>query len=102
MSGQLPSVIRPAALTVPMDSHLVPALMAAAGEQAAWRYIDFFAANIRNPHTRRAYARACGRVSGLVRRCQRAIDRGRAAASRGRLDRAAAAEPRCATYSIGW
>ena len=41
--------------------HLVPALIAACGEQAAWRYVDFFAANIRNPHTRRAYARACAR-----------------------------------------
>ncbi len=26
---------------------------------AAWRYIEFFAAQIRNPNTRRAYARAC-------------------------------------------
>ena len=25
------------------------------------RYAEFFSANIRNPHTRRAYARACGR-----------------------------------------
>jgi len=38
----------------------VPALIADAGEPAAWRYIEFFAANIRNPNTRRAYARACG------------------------------------------
>jgi site-specific recombinase XerD len=29
--------------------------------QAGWRYVEFFAANVRNPHTRRAYARACGR-----------------------------------------
>ena len=29
--------------------------------RAGWRYIEFFAANIRNPHTRRAYARACSR-----------------------------------------
>lgn len=41
------------------ERHLIPSLIAAAGEQAAWRYIDFFTANIRNPHTRRAYARAC-------------------------------------------
>ena len=26
---------------------------------AAWRFIDFFTANIRNSNTRRAYARAC-------------------------------------------
>ena len=31
------------------------------GDQASWRYIDFFTANIRNPNTRRAYARACTR-----------------------------------------
>src|SRR5271167_4000142 len=28
-------------------------------DQAAWRYVEFFAANIRNANTRRAYARAC-------------------------------------------
>jgi integrase/recombinase XerC len=36
----------------------VPALIAAAGERAAHRFLEFFAANIRNPHTRRAYGRA--------------------------------------------
>ena len=36
----------------------VPALVAAAGERAAMRFLEFFAANIRNPHTRRAYYRA--------------------------------------------
>jgi hypothetical protein len=30
------------------------ALIAAAGDQAARRFLDFFAANIRNSHTRRA------------------------------------------------
>jgi hypothetical protein len=39
----------------------VPAVIAAAGEQASWRYLEFFTANIRNPHTRRAYGRACAR-----------------------------------------
>jgi hypothetical protein len=28
---------------------------------AAWRYVEFFTANIGNPNTRRAYARACNR-----------------------------------------
>jgi site-specific recombinase XerD len=37
----------------------VPALIAELGKQAAWRYVEFFTANIRNPNTRRAYARAC-------------------------------------------
>jgi site-specific recombinase XerC len=36
----------------------VPALVAAAGEQARRRFLEFFASAIRNPHTRRAYARA--------------------------------------------
>jgi integrase len=34
-------------------------LIAVSGDQAALRFLEFFAANIRNPHTRRAYARAC-------------------------------------------
>ena len=37
-----------------------PALIAAAGERAEIRFLEFFAANIRNPHTRRAYTRAVG------------------------------------------
>jgi site-specific recombinase XerD len=38
----------------------LPTLIAAAGDRAARRFLEFFAATIRNPHTRRAYARACG------------------------------------------
>jgi site-specific recombinase XerD len=37
-----------------------PALMTAAGERASVRFLEFFASAIRNPHTRRAYARAAG------------------------------------------
>ena len=36
----------------------VPALIAAGGEKTAYRFFEFFTANIRNPHTRRAYLRA--------------------------------------------
>uniref|UniRef100_A0A8J4M6B6 Integrase n=1 Tax=Acidicaldus sp. TaxID=1872105 RepID=A0A8J4M6B6_9PROT len=43
---------------------VVPHLVAEAGETAAWRYIEFFTATIRNPNTRRAYARACSRFFG--------------------------------------
>ncbi len=39
----------------------MPALIANLGDQAGWRYVEFFAANINNDHTRRAYARACSR-----------------------------------------
>ena len=35
-----------------------PALVAAVGERASYRFFEFFTAQIRNPHTRRAYARA--------------------------------------------
>src|SRR5271156_862672 len=36
----------------------VPAIVAAAGDRAGMRFLEFFAANIRNAHTRRAYSRA--------------------------------------------
>jgi site-specific recombinase XerD len=61
MMDQLPAIIPPDALA-PLDAtHVVPALIADAGDAAGWRYVEFFTANIRNPNTRRAYARACGR-----------------------------------------
>jgi site-specific recombinase XerD len=61
-SDQLPALlVQPGALTPLPDAHLVPAIVADAGERAGWRYVEFFTANIRNPHTRRAYVRACGR-----------------------------------------
>jgi hypothetical protein len=45
----LPSALPPATL---------PALVAATGDRAVLRFLEFFAAAIRNPHTRRAYGRA--------------------------------------------
>jgi site-specific recombinase XerD len=42
---------------------IVPVLFAEAGERATERFIEFFAANIRNPHTRIAYAHAVQRFS---------------------------------------
>jgi len=44
-------------LVVPRAARL-PALVVAAGEHAGIRFLEFFASAIRNPHTRRAYARA--------------------------------------------
>ena len=61
MNDQLPTTTIPGALTAQADSHVVPALIISLGEQASWRYVEFFTANIRNPNTRRAYARACAR-----------------------------------------
>ena len=43
----------------PLPPRPVPHLIAVSGDQAALRFLEFFAAKIRNPHTRRAYARAC-------------------------------------------
>ena len=43
---------------VPISPSAVPALVTAAGDRASLRFLEFFAANIRNPHTRRAYHRA--------------------------------------------
>lgn len=46
-----------------------PALVAAAGERAAYRFLEFFTAQIRNPHTRRAYARAVGEFCAWLDGC---------------------------------
>ena len=59
MTDKLPAVVQSGTLTKHSDTSLVPALIADAGDPAAWRYVEFFTANIRNPNTRRAYARAC-------------------------------------------
>ncbi len=36
----------------------LPAMIGRAGESAAWRFIEFFTANIRSKNTRAAYAQA--------------------------------------------
>jgi site-specific recombinase XerD len=38
----------------------VPLLIEAGGKRASYRFLEFFTAQIRNPHTRRAYTRAAG------------------------------------------
>ena len=43
---------------VRVNAPALPKLVAAAGGRAEIRFLEFFAANIRNPHTRRAYSRA--------------------------------------------
>jgi site-specific recombinase XerD len=63
--NQRPAIITTAEIASnPRALNVVPALIADLGEEAAWRYVEFFTANIRNPHTRRAYARACNRFFG--------------------------------------
>jgi site-specific recombinase XerD len=41
-----------------ISSTTLPALVTAAGDRAEIRFLEFFAGQIRNPHTRRAYSRA--------------------------------------------
>lgn len=58
MTDQLPALL-PNNVPTPLgDRHLMPALIAELDEQASWRYVEFFTANICNTNTRRAYARA--------------------------------------------
>ena len=75
-------------------ANVVPALIADLGDEAAWRYVEFFTANIRNPHTRRAYARACGRYFGW---CER---RGLMPAVQGGPNSGHAAEEKPATAAV--
>ena len=53
---------------LPGGGAIIPAIVASGGEHAARRYIEFFTANIRNPNTRRAYARA---ASGFFGWCEK-------------------------------
>lgn len=50
-----------------LTSFALPTLISAAGDQAGIRFLEFFAATIRNPHTRRAYSRA---VSDFLTWCE--------------------------------
>ena len=65
----------------------VPALIAAAGERARVRFLEFFAANIRNPHTRRAYYRAAEEFLTWCASDRRAVDRRRPAGACRGVDR---------------
>jgi site-specific recombinase XerD len=59
-STQVPVTIQQAEVTSDLrGANVVLAIIADFGDEAAWRYVEFFTANIRNPHTRRAYVRAC-------------------------------------------
>jgi site-specific recombinase XerD len=50
----------------PLIASNAPALVAAAGTRASSRFLEFFTAQIRNPHTRRAYARAATEFFDLL------------------------------------
>ena len=53
-----PPLPAPALGTAQTASGVIPAIVAGAGERAARRFLEFFAATIRNPNTRAAYHRA--------------------------------------------
>jgi site-specific recombinase XerD len=60
-----PATIQQAEVTSDLRaSNVVRANIADLGDQAAWRHVEFFTANIQNPNTRRAYARACSQFFG--------------------------------------
>jgi hypothetical protein len=80
MTDQLPAIIKPAAVTTMTGTRrLVPALIAKAGDQSGWR-AESFTANIRNPRTCCAYARAGARffawceIRGLILMTIRSFD----------------------------
>jgi hypothetical protein len=58
-------------------ANVVPTLIAASGERASLRFLEFLAANIRNPLTRRAYSRHRHGVYDLARRQRSDINRSR-------------------------
>ena len=53
-------------LVVSTATFPVPALVAAAGDQASVRFLEFFAANIRNPQYPACLCAGGGRLSLLV------------------------------------
>ena len=50
--------LRPYGALASLEKSRLPTLVAAGGERASIRFLEFFALRIRKPHTRRAYARA--------------------------------------------
>lgn len=61
VSGELVTLERRPVPVIGVSGIVVPALVASEGQRAALRYVEFFAAQIRNPNTRAAYAYACDR-----------------------------------------
>ena len=91
--------------------NVVPALIADLGDAGGWRYVEFFTANIRNPHTRRAYARACSRFfawcedRGLTPAAIRPHDVGtyiEQLQPQSRRRRSSSSSPRSGCCSTGW
>jgi site-specific recombinase XerC len=58
MSAHLAATVGQSQITHLQAANHVPALIAASGDRAIIRFLEFFASSIRNQHTRRAYNRA--------------------------------------------
>jgi hypothetical protein len=54
---------------VPIVTSSLPALVTASGERAGTRFLELFAANIGNPHTRRAYSLCFSTEPGPLPKC---------------------------------
>jgi len=67
MIDQPPTIITAGGIDAFPAGQLIPSLVAAVGETAAVRFLEFFVSNIRNPNTRRAYSQA---VSGFLTWCE--------------------------------
>src|SRR5208283_4907283 len=80
---------------VPVVGDRAPVIVAASGERASYRFFEFFTAQIRNPHTRRAYARGDG-ILRLASRARRGAACGHRERACRRLYRAAAEGALCA------
>jgi site-specific recombinase XerD len=52
----------------PAAAGILPIVVTTAGERAGYRFLEFFTARIRNPHTRRSYGRAVGDFLGWLER----------------------------------
>jgi hypothetical protein len=81
MTEHFPATIHQVEIIADVNaSRTVPALIAAEGERASYRFFEFFSAQIRNPHTRRAFARAVQQLLVWCGAARRQVDRRGAAA----------------------
>ena len=58
-----------------LDASNAPAFVAASGARASYRFLEFFTAQIRNPHMRRAYARAAMEFFDWLEAKSRSVDK---------------------------
>jgi hypothetical protein len=87
--------VNPSLVRLTKSQGQLPALVALAGERASMRFLEFFAANIRNPHTRRAYARAAQEFlpGAPMPACRRSAPSDRCTSRLGSRPRRASAAP---------